>query len=1418
MKKLTLIALIAGLGHLILVAQTGTDDYWLNNGFNNGDTVYTNTGWFYDDGGNDVYNEDQVWSVTFCSENGNPLTVDFSDFRTHFGGTVGDGTYTEYDYITVDYPGASYVAYHDNTPEFSFTSQSSCITVGFISNGDGRVDSGWVAEIYALPAPANNDPVDAEDLVVGNVCSPSFYSNKGAFNTTNLGNPACQPYFGGDVWFRAQVPASGTIKIETFEGTLDYAILDIFNSADADLLPSERIACVDDGGAMPSIILSEPLVSPGDIVYIRLFGEQAKSGLFGICASDPAAPVTGYTGPGGVGDSVSIDYWFKPETGLLNNAGFVVADNEAVRTWEDQSGNGNDLVQTGSGLQPVYAAGVHERYGALQFDGADDLFALESGSGDAPLHWFAAASFQGNQRQTMVSIGDAFADKTASLSQHSDGRYFSYTGGDLYGPQLTEGQFYIFNACHTSSVPYHFLELDGQSQVVEPDPLPLETDGTFRMGTSWDGGEPFAGRISELIQYRKTLNQAQEIIVNNYLSAKYNIPLSANDLYPYKTSFPFDVAGIGRVDAGNTHTRAMSAGILSVSGANDFDDNEFLFFGHDNGDTDAWSETGIPEGDTNIVRIARTWRVAVTGSPGSVSIGLNKTMLPGLPEGFAAYNILVDGDGDFSVGAKSYGPYEINNELVINNLEVLNGDYIAIAAVRPLVSFATDSTATPESVVNPVLKVVLNYPVSTTVEVNYEVTGGTAVQGEDFSLLDASISIDPGNRSGNILPLVIDDDVPEIPDEYFEVQISTTTDGVRAGGITRLKHVILNDDLEVEIMAPDTVVGACDESEAQLIAVATGTGPFTYEWTPSDGLNSTVNDTVLANPGATTDYTVAVTDSYGHTKQAQFTLHVNPVPSQPVVTADGSTSACEGDTVGLTAPGGFASYLWSTGESTREIEVISGGSYHVSVIDAFGCTSPASAVTTVTINQLPAPPVITYDGPLEFCEGEEVTLTVVGDYVAYSWNDGTTGKTRTADKAGSYTVFVEDANGCFSAPSDTSSVSVHALPEQPVITPAGPHQIDIGDSILLTSTTASTYLWSPGGATSRSIYASEAGDYAVIVENEFGCQGPPAVPVRISVSDFLPPPVVTYNAALSFCTGGSVTLSGPGGFSSYTWSNGTTGREITVTDEGMITLVVADQEGTKSRPSEPLQITVYEKPQLVVDAMSMPLCNGDANGSLTVAAEGGAGPYSYTWMEMDVFTESIGSLTAGTYFAMVEDSNGCRDTLEIGLAEPGPVQTDVDVTAAYCPDFSDGSVELTGTTGGTPPYQVIWSDGRTGSYLSDLPPGDYSYLVEDQNGCTAGGSVSVQYLQEACFVVPGIITPNQDGYNDYWRIDGLGVYPDVTIEVYDRWGRRVFYSEGYDTLFDGTFDGKELPMESYHYIIDLHNGTAPIIGNLTIIR
>jgi gliding motility-associated-like protein len=95
----------------------------------------------------------------------------------------------------------------------------------------------------------------------------------------------------------------------------------------------------------------------------------------------------------------------------------------------------------------------------------------------------------------------------------------------------------------------------------------------------------------------------------------------------------------------------------------------------------------------------------------------------------------------------------------------------------------------------------------------------------------------------------------------------------------------------------------------------------------------------------------------------------------------------------------------------------------------------------------------------------------------------------------------------------------------------------------------------------------------------------------------------------------------------------------------------------------------------------------------------------------------------------------------------------------------------------------------------------------------------VGFTHLSCLVRPNAFSPNGDGFNDKWVIKGLELYSEVDIRIFDRWGSRVYYSpNAVDDPWDGTFDGRHLPIDSYYYIINLNNGEPAIPGNVTIVR
>ena len=122
-----------------------------------------------------------------------------------------------------------------------------------------------------------------------------------------------------------------------------------------------------------------------------------------------------------------------------------------------------------------------------------------------------------------------------------------------------------------------------------------------------------------------------------------------------------------------------------------------------------------------------------------------------------------------------------------------------------------------------------------------------------------------------------------------------------------------------------------------------------------------------------------------------------------------------------------------------------------------------------------------------------------------------------------------------------------------------------------------------------------------------------------------------------------------------------------------------------------------------------------------------------------------------------------------------------------------------------------------------------TFLLEVQeiswSGCTGqvrSGQVIVSAETEPGIrlMIPEAFSPNGDMINDSWEIGNIGTFPKAEITIYNRWGQVVWRSaRGYPRPWDGnTNRGAELPMESYHYVIDLHNGSKLIIGTVTILR
>lgn len=111
---------------------------------------------------------------------------------------------------------------------------------------------------------------------------------------------------------------------------------------------------------------------------------------------------------------------------------------------------------------------------------------------------------------------------------------------------------------------------------------------------------------------------------------------------------------------------------------------------------------------------------------------------------------------------------------------------------------------------------------------------------------------------------------------------------------------------------------------------------------------------------------------------------------------------------------------------------------------------------------------------------------------------------------------------------------------------------------------------------------------------------------------------------------------------------------------------------------------------------------------------------------------------------------------------------------------------------------------------------NYTFTATSADGCSASDNVFVKVLKAP--LVPNVFSPNGDGVNDRWEIKYLESYPGATVEIYNRYGQKVFESKGYTRPWDGTYQGSGLPAGTYYYIINPKNGRQQMAGYVDIIR
>jgi large repetitive protein len=476
----------------------------------------------------------------------------------------------------------------------------------------------------------------------------------------------------------------------------------------------------------------------------------------------------------------------------------------------------------------------------------------------------------------------------------------------------------------------------------------------------------------------------------------------------------------------------------------------------------------------------------------------------------------------------------------------------------------------------------------------------------------------------------------------------------------------------------------------------------TYHWVLPDSLPAGNNYVIRLSSSVDSIYDLS----------GAFEVH-NPV--SPIITANGKSILCAGDSALLSVTSTYTSYHWSTGATTAAIYVSSAGTYSLTVWDEANCSASSNIV--IQVRPLPLKPVLTITGSPTFCQGDSVQLSVANNYDQYIWSNGDSTSSIVLRNMGRYSLRVADSLGCISISSDSVNVVVNPSPDRPGISSNGSNVICQGDSLTLYATSGYTsYLWSTG-ATTSSIVVKNNGVFSVSATDGSNCVSPVSDSVKIDVLPALTKPTITTGGSTTFCQGDSVLLTASGGYTSYLWSNGSTTPSILVKNSGNFSLSVSDTSGCGFVLSDTVNVLVYPvalQPHVVVNGAST-LCQGDS-----VLLSLSETYNSYLWSN-GATTSTILVKTSGAYSVGVVNACGgaVSDTVNI-LFTPSAVQPLITLSGSS--NICNGdSVKLTASAGYT---SYLWSTGATSSAIVIKVSG--AYFVQGTSTCGTAVSDTVQ--------------------------------------------------------------------------------------------
>ncbi len=639
--------------------------------------------------------------------------------------------------------------------------------------------------------------------------------------------------------------------------------------------------------------------------------------------------------------------------------------------------------------------------------------------------------------------------------------------------------------------------------------------------------------------------------------------------------------------------------------------------------------------------------------------------------------------------------------------------------------------------------------------------------------------------------------VTNFSDELFHLGITNRSTSASANFGYFSAFSYLNIGKNFEVCLNDSVV------------LDAGPGKTAYNWSTGD----TTQTTTVYEPGTYFVEVFSGTDCFA-TDSIVVDYYQLPVDLGP------NDTICENTSLIISIDGNY-NFSWQDGSNESFFEVTEAGTYWVDVSDFQECALRDSI--DIAISPRPETPELT--GETAYCEGETIELFMNDfDNANYRYilpsGDIVSGQNLVINNAVPsqsgmyYGYYVEEGCETFN---DSLEITISPAPE-----------VDLGDDISVCDDVE--VVLDPGalngdpewqdGSTTNTFSVQESGTYILTVTNDIGCSGKDTVEVVLRYTPATP--VVTGD--LVYCEGETIELSTPfeeGVF--YLW-NRPDGTSFGTTENGEYVMENATlaADGIYSVNAQNLgcfsgtaTFTIDVNPNPVFTLRSdTTICDEE-----TIDIAGPAGNESYSWNNSET-TQNI-TAGAGIYELTVTDANGCTATDAVEITEQGPnaaftvlpslignpgtIFTFQDNSEAgllsiitWLWEFGDGSIDLN--------QNAVYEYDQSGTFPVTL-------TVQDEGGCE-DKAVQVVTIRDA-FKIPEGFSPNSDGVNDVFEIQGLDGLSNVSIQIFNRWGAVVFESNNYGP---GNFwDGKDNTDGTFFYVLKVPN-TKPVSGSVTIAR